>query len=386
MLTLKQSLATLEDLDFAASDSEDERDEDESGEEDDLSPLEDELDFSEDAEELWMLDRQNGLESGELNDLLKDVMSAYKEPISKSGSTAEKPPKKKRKTSSDTAKPNAPVFDLVEPEFTSSKSSALHSQTDARNADAYGEVVSLQHGDAADKSARKRTLRFHTSKIESASARRQGARNQASGGDDDIPYRERRKDKETRLAKEAKTKVRGQGGEDLDDVEPERKVEKRRREDESGDEAEGPDGYYELVKRQTKDKNERKKAEYETATQYVSVSPPVPVSDVLPDLTLMTTTPQVLAPSHEQYWPTKGLLLVGQRASATRVSRNASSSKRRRGRSHRRRQCTRAESPRLDGTMERNLVSQKLSKVCGWGSYSLDVSWYQYPLLCDDDR
>ena len=36
------------------------------------------------------------------------------------------------------------------------------------------------------------------------------------GGDDDIPYRERRKEKETREAREAAKRALGQGGEDLD--------------------------------------------------------------------------------------------------------------------------------------------------------------------------
>jgi U3 small nucleolar RNA-associated protein 3 len=141
--------------------------------------------------------------------------------------------------------------------------------------DAYGESSSLQHADAADKKARKKSLRFHTSKIESASARRQGARNLAVGGDDDLPYRERRKQKEARLAKEAAAKVRGQGGADLDDTAPEPRDERREKEDDgSSDEVNGPDGYYELVKKKSKARKEQKKAEYEAtqaAARYVLI-------------------------------------------------------------------------------------------------------------------
>jgi len=239
LLTLKQALITLEELDFAVSDSEDEDEDD---------------DLLMDEERLWKLDRQNGLEEEELVGLLQDAINVASV-VPKS--TLEGPPKKKRKTAPQVL---LPVFDLVEPIFSSSKSS--RSQSDAGIVDPYGEVTSLQHSDAADKSARRKTLRFHTSRIESVSARRQGARNSAFGGDDDIPYRERRKDKEERLAKMAKSKGRGQEGEDLDDMEPESKQPK-----EVDNDAEDADGYYELVKRKAKEKKEQKKAEYAAARE-----------------------------------------------------------------------------------------------------------------------
>ncbi|KAJ7288434.1 Sas10 C-terminal domain-containing protein [Mycena rebaudengoi] len=226
LLTLKQSLSDMEQLDFALSDSEHASDDDS----DDDCLL--------DAEQLWNLDRMQGLEEDELNDLLKDATTVLpQEPEAR--------PKKKRKVST-----SLPVFDLVEPVFTSS--TASHHRPDS-NVDAYGEATSLQHADAADKSARRKTLRFHTSKIESASARRQGARSNAVGGDDDIPYRDSRK-------QPAKVvKGRGQGGEDLDEAEPPARN--------TGAEAEDADGYYELVKRKSKEKKEHKKAEYEAAQE-----------------------------------------------------------------------------------------------------------------------
>ncbi|RDB18037.1 Uncharacterized protein C3B8.09 [Hypsizygus marmoreus] len=251
LLTLKRSLSTLEDLDFAVSDDDDD---DSEGESDESMTWND---FMMDAKNLW--NAGEGLDEDELRDLLEDAASEPPPPKSK------EPPKKKRKTSAE-AKPAAHIFDLVEPEFSSSKSSSSRAQLDVEIADAYGEATSLQHADAADKTARRKSLRFHTHKIESASARRQGARTQAAGGDDDIPYRERRKDKEARLAKEDVAKVRGQGGADLDDTEPEQKAGKRTRDDdEDQEETEGPDGYYELIKKTTKQKKEQKKAEYEAA-------------------------------------------------------------------------------------------------------------------------
>ncbi|KAJ7696071.1 Sas10 C-terminal domain-containing protein [Mycena rosella] len=224
LLTLKQSLITLEDLDFAASDSEPDSNDDSDGEE------------LMDAEQLWKLDRMEGLDEDELEELLSDAAS-MPEP------EAEARPKKKRKTTT-----TAPVFDLVEPVFT--KSTVAQHRPDA-NVDAYGEATSLQHADAADKSARRKTLRFHTSKIESASARRQGARNNAAGGDDDIPYRDNRRQPDK------VPKGRELGGQDLDEAEPQPRK----------PDVEDADGYYELVKRKSKEKKEHRKAEYEAAQE-----------------------------------------------------------------------------------------------------------------------
>ncbi|KAJ7147521.1 Sas10 C-terminal domain-containing protein [Mycena crocata] len=228
LLTLKQSLITLEDLDFAASDSGSDVEED-SGD-----------DMLMDAEQLWKLDRLQGLDEDELEDLLQDAtpMSEEDRDID-----TEVRPKKKRKT---TTTPR-PIFDLEEPVFTTSKTTQHRPDS---TMDAYGEATSLQHADAADKTARRKSLRFHTSKIESASARRQGARNNAVGGDDDLPYRDTRKQ-----AAKVPPAGRGQGGQDLDEAEPQSKK----------PDTEDADGYYELVQRKSKEKREHKKAEYEAA-------------------------------------------------------------------------------------------------------------------------
>ncbi|KII86949.1 hypothetical protein PLICRDRAFT_43637 [Plicaturopsis crispa FD-325 SS-3] len=265
LLTLKQSISTLEDLDFDVSES----DLDNAEDPDETVGGSDE-DEDADMEQLWKLDKKKGLEADELEALLKEA-GLEADLASRNASTrAEEPepepPKKKRKT----AKKALPVFDLVEPTFpSSSKPSSSSSRAEADVIDAYGEATSLQHADAADKRSRTKSLRFHTSRIESASARRQGARNTASGGDDDIPYRERKKEKDQRMAKEAKAKVRGQGGDDLDDKEPEAADKKRRRDDDDegsdGGKGDGADGYYELVKRKAKESKEKKKADYEAA-------------------------------------------------------------------------------------------------------------------------
>jgi U3 small nucleolar RNA-associated protein 3 len=251
LLTLKHSLATLEDLDFAGSDSEDD--------EDDGSLNMDEI--LADGEQVWRFDDAEGLEPDELAELLEDASAKKLE------KRIQTPPKKKRKTTTQDhlqpAGPAGPIFDLVEPQFVSSKNSSSHKPL-GNEADAFGEMTALHFVDLADKNVRKKSLRFHTSKIDSTSARRQGARSQALGGDDDLPYRQRKKEKDAQLVKEAVKKLSNQGGGDLDDEDPEppRVGEKRSRQDED---EEDPDGYYELVKKKSTENKEKKKAEYEEA-------------------------------------------------------------------------------------------------------------------------
>ena len=269
LLTLKQAISTLEDLNFDLDDED----------EDDQSLSHDEDDFQ-DAKALWLEDKLSRLEPDELRALLKEAElltaedaqgeSSAKRRSKVSIQKSEEPPKKKRKTSKTSAGPTSatPVFDLVEPELPQTRSAAAPSRSGPSAVDVYGEATSLQAADAADKQARKKSLRFHAARIENTSARRQNARSNAMGGDDDIPYRERKKEKEARLAREA-AKSRGAGGEDLDDAEPEapRRDKKRSREDESDSDRgdDGADGYYELVQRKSKEKKEKKKADYEAA-------------------------------------------------------------------------------------------------------------------------
>lgn len=249
------------------------------------------------------------LELNELQDLLKDAEAdisnltpavngavsperkrrrSAKEP-SFSQDDAPEPPKKKQKTdkkdkdSTKTAKSPATVFDLVEPEFEYSTSEPIPSSSVSDAVDSFGEQTVLQSFDAADKKARKKSLRFHTSKIEGAVTRRDKGAKNLMGGDDDIPYKERKKQKEIREAKESAEKGRGLGGDDLSDGDPEvdmdveftgfggdvggSKSGKRRSRDDS-DEEHGdidPDEYYSLVERSAKEKKEKRKAEYDTA-------------------------------------------------------------------------------------------------------------------------
>ncbi|TFY60160.1 hypothetical protein EVJ58_g5326 [Rhodofomes roseus] len=230
LLTLKQAMATLEDLNFGFDDDED--DDENLSQDDDLK----------DAKALWLEEKLNSLEPDELHALLREasLMSAdgqgefsAKRRSKASTQESEEPPKKKRKTSktSGESKPATPVFDLVEPSITQKKSTASTSRSGPSSTDVYGEATSLQAADAADKQARKKSLRFHAARIENT------------------------------------TKGRGQGGDDLNDAEPEprQRDKKRPREDDSDSDGGdgGADGYYELVQRKSKERKEKKKAEYE---------------------------------------------------------------------------------------------------------------------------
>ena len=267
LLQLKQALTTLEELDFHLPESG-------SGigdaEEEDTSISEEEEGMEESALSKRYR-RGSQLEFDDLAELLREAEEAVTsvKTTRKSKSTLpqprKEPPKKKRKVS--TAITSATVFDLEEPTYIPSKPRTSTLTPISGEDDAFGDAVVLGSTDAADKKARRHTLRFHTSKIESASARRQGAR-LSLGGDDDVPYRERRKEKEARAQREAQAGKRGQGGDDLDDTEPGSLARATGKGDVGGDEdsaEEDPDGYYSLVQRQKREQKESKKVAYEAA-------------------------------------------------------------------------------------------------------------------------
>ena len=288
------------------------------GDDFDESDEDEDLELDEEDEEIFNLfDRTKGgkkkkprLEHNELQELLMDAeldisnltpmvngtaspekkrKKAGKDPIShnQEGATLEPPRKKQRTGKKDqvSARSRTTVFDLVEPEFEYSTSKPAPSVPDV--ADSFGEQTVLQSFDAADKKARKKSLRFHTSKIENAANRRdKGVRN-LMGGDDDIPYKERKKQKEIREAKEI-ARGKGMGGDDLSDGDPEvemdvdfagsnggKKLGKKRGRaelDEDGEDVD-PGEYYSLVERSARERKETRKADYDAAKaaeRYVS--------------------------------------------------------------------------------------------------------------------
>jgi U3 small nucleolar RNA-associated protein 3 len=125
----------------------------------------------------------------------------------------------------------------------------------------FGDEDALTAQEAAEKAHRKKSLRFYTSQIAQKSNKR-GAASRDAGGDTDLPYKERLKDRQARLMREAEKKGRstaGQGerlgsdgsGDDAEDTRLAKEV--------RGDDAD-EDGYYDMVSARTQQKKDDRKA------------------------------------------------------------------------------------------------------------------------------
>lgn len=204
----------MEELNFDASDEEDDEEDsdldEESLDEDELAQLLRTVGarhgrvLKEDMSEVWGRGRKKKLEAGELEELLRDVDTpAGTRPRKKAKGTqrdtnatseevhyttngvnpgVNKPPKAritKDKRSNTPLKPKL-AFDLVEPEFVPSTRAGTRAG-DNEKLDAYGEATALSMADDADKKSRKRSLRFHTSKIETSARRREEGREKLGG-------------------------------------------------------------------------------------------------------------------------------------------------------------------------------------------------------------
>ncbi|POS87548.1 hypothetical protein EPUL_000463 [Erysiphe pulchra] len=80
----------------------------------------------------------------------------------------------------------------------------------------FGEEDSIDAKSAMEKAHNKKSLRFYTSKITQKASKRIGASKNA-GGDEDIPHRERLRDRQARLNSEAQRRTLKQDGLDLDE-------------------------------------------------------------------------------------------------------------------------------------------------------------------------
>lgn len=323
MFKLKQSLSILEDLGFSAIDDSDDDSDESDPDEADFDSEEDEFSAESDSKAIRRLANQHKLSTAQMEEILAELESgryrnesvndARKDRMRKARAKATKghnalPPTTNDDSSSKKAKKSAkskelnskPIFDLEEPEFAPSKpSSSKNKKQQSISAgaapydplSAYGDPTALDYADAADKSARRKSLRFHTARIESTTRRREGARTNALGGDDDIPWRDLRRDKQQAVTELAIKQGRGQGGDDLDpnapddvDMEASRreKGKKRAREVDGGDDdngaEEGANGYYELIKKRKKETKEEKKTAYEAerAANRSVQFPPIP--------------------------------------------------------------------------------------------------------------
>jgi U3 small nucleolar RNA-associated protein 3 len=133
------------------------------------------------------------------------------------------------------------------------ESGATLSSHNGLTTDDFGEDSVLNTLDAEEKASRKKNLRFYASQIVSKAGKRAGAGRDA-GGDLDLPYRERRRERELRMRAEA-LKRRDEGA-DLDDEEPDeqdRAVAKVVNDDSDNE-------YYDLLSKTSKKRKEEKKA------------------------------------------------------------------------------------------------------------------------------
>ncbi|SNX82474.1 related to SAS10 - involved in silencing [Melanopsichium pennsylvanicum] len=151
----------------------------------------------------------------------------------------------------------------------------------------FGELSGLSSIDSAERAARKRTLQFHASAIESKALQRAKAAKERQSGDADIPYRDRERSRAgveaTKAAKEARLQQQGNGGfgkdtaldgqdgwgeadeKDWRDVmgQAETSSFSSSRHDAGEDEDEDAAGYYDLVTSSRKRARQEAKAEYD---------------------------------------------------------------------------------------------------------------------------
>jgi U3 small nucleolar RNA-associated protein 3 len=135
---------------------------------------------------------------------------------------------------------------------------SLHGEADSD----FGDETALTAEEAAEKAQRKKSLRFYTSQIAQKSNKR-GAASRDAGGDMDLPHKERLKDRQARLMREAEKRGKqdaslnerlgvDDSGDDVEDMKVAREI--------RGDDLEDEDGYYDMIAAQTKQKKADKKA------------------------------------------------------------------------------------------------------------------------------
>lgn len=122
----------------------------------------------------------------------------------------------------------------------------------------FGEETELTAHEAAEKARRKKSLRFYTSQI-AQKANKRGAAGRNAGGDEDIPHRERLRDRQARLNAEAERRGKNQERDELggdSDDEDRRQARELRGEAGAGSE----DEYYDMVAAKSSKKKADKKA------------------------------------------------------------------------------------------------------------------------------
>jgi U3 small nucleolar RNA-associated protein 3 len=127
----------------------------------------------------------------------------------------------------------------------------------------FGDEDALTAHEAEEKAKQKRSLRFYTSQL-AQKANKRNAAGRDAGGDADLPYRERLRDRQARLNAEAEKRGRKelhpdqQLGGDSDDED--RRVAKELRRGEGAKEGTDDDEYYDMVASRSKKRKDDKQA------------------------------------------------------------------------------------------------------------------------------
>lgn len=217
--------------------------------------------------EAWqqVRDLKSAMSAEDMEVDLAEAISEAEEikPVKKSKKKTEADSKKKRKAEKERLAKAKAVEEsladldslLTKPKKTKKVKTVTPTQED--NHSDFGEEETLDARTAADKAAKKKSLRFYTSQIVQKASRRADAGRDA-GGDADIPYRERLKDRTARLNAEAERRGKKDskkgtelGGDDSGDEE----VAKQVRDEE--------DDYYDMIAHRTKAKKDDKTARKE---------------------------------------------------------------------------------------------------------------------------
>lgn len=167
-------------------------------------------------------------------------------------------------------KAEANLADLADLVKTSSKKSKALSKTTVSQPQEdddsdLGDEGALTAREAEEKARKKRSLRFYTSQI-AQKANKRNAAGRNAGGDEDLPYRERLKDRQARLNAEAERRGRAQANETEqlggDSDEEDHRLAREVRGDAAGTD---DDEYYDMVAARNKQKKADKKARAEEA-------------------------------------------------------------------------------------------------------------------------
>ncbi|KAF2768012.1 hypothetical protein EJ03DRAFT_138358 [Teratosphaeria nubilosa] len=128
-----------------------------------------------------------------------------------------------------------------------------------------GEEAPLTAREAQEKAQRKKSLRFYTSQI-AQKANKRGTSGRNAGGDDDVPHRERLRDRQARLNAEAEKRGKGRDGDAAADLGGESDEDDARQAEQIRNEVD-EDDYYDLVAARTAKKQSDKAALAEAQRQ-----------------------------------------------------------------------------------------------------------------------